>query len=157
MIWGRLLTFILKYGTIYQSYIQLRALITQSNLSSYGTAMTAIERKSDLKLTTDTPYLALTGKLWGVYYVNFEDWPRYNGTALYLEAQHTCWWSGDTKDQGISKYDIDLVFQDIPGLPWNVRKSEYVFDFISYGHIDTLWWLKKVLFEDKWSLPIALH
>ena len=45
--------------------------------------MTAAERKSDFKLTTDTPYLALTGDLWGVYYENFEEnWPRYNGTAL---------------------------------------------------------------------------
>ena len=32
-----------------------------------GTTMTAAERQSDLKLTTDIPYLALTGELWGVY------------------------------------------------------------------------------------------
>ena len=38
--------------------------------------------------TTDTPYLALTGELWGVYYENFEEtWPRYNGITLYL-----IWW-----------------------------------------------------------------
>ena len=46
--------------------------------------MTATEHKSYFKLTTDTPYLSLTGELWGVYYDNFkENWPRYNGTALY--------------------------------------------------------------------------
>ena len=45
--------------------------------------MTATELKSDFKLKTDTPYLALTGELWGVCYENFEEnWPRYNGTAL---------------------------------------------------------------------------
>ena len=33
----------------------------------------------------DTPYLALTGELWGVYCEDFgETWPRYNGTALYM-------------------------------------------------------------------------
>ena len=45
--------------------------------------MTATECESDFKLTTDTPYLALTGELWGVYYENFEEkWPPY--TILYL-------------------------------------------------------------------------
>ena len=40
--------------------------------------------KSDLKLTADTPYLTLMGKLWGVYYENSEEnWLWYNGTTLY--------------------------------------------------------------------------
>ena len=30
--------------------------------------MTAAERKSDFKFTTDTPYFTLTGELWGVYW-----------------------------------------------------------------------------------------
>ena len=46
--------------------------------------MAAAEHQSDSELTKDTTYLALTGKLWGVY---CEDWgengSRYNGTALY--------------------------------------------------------------------------
>ena len=47
--------------------------------------LTVREHKSDFKLTTDIPYLALTGELWGVYYENFEEnWLRYNGTALYF-------------------------------------------------------------------------
>ena len=52
---------------------------------TYGTVKTATECKSDFKfLTTDTPYLALTGELWGLYYENFEEnWRRYNGTARY--------------------------------------------------------------------------
>ena len=46
--------------------------------------MTGAELKSDLKLTTDTHYLALMGELWGVYCKDFgENWPCYNGTALY--------------------------------------------------------------------------
>ena len=46
--------------------------------------MTGAELKSDFKLTTGTPYLALMGELWGVYCEDFvESWPRNNGTALY--------------------------------------------------------------------------
>ena len=42
--------------------------------------------KSWLEYTEDTPYLALTDDLWGVCRKNFEEnWPYYNGTALYME------------------------------------------------------------------------
>ena len=41
--------------------------------------MTAAERKSDFKLTTDTPYLAI----WSVCCEELgEDWARYNGILL---------------------------------------------------------------------------
>ena len=47
--------------------------------------MTAAERNSYFELKTDTPYLALTGELWGEYYVNCEEnWPRHDGTALHM-------------------------------------------------------------------------
>ena len=48
--------------------------------------MTAAERISGLQTHNNTPYLALTGELWGVCYEDFEkkNWPRYNGIALYL-------------------------------------------------------------------------
>ena len=43
------------------------------------------ESESDIRITTDTPYLALTDELWSVYFENFgENWLRYNGTARYL-------------------------------------------------------------------------
>ena len=46
--------------------------------------MTAAELKSNFKLTTVTPYLTLTGEIWGVYYEDLrENWLQYNGTALY--------------------------------------------------------------------------
>ena len=45
-----------------------------------------VERESDIRITTDTPYLALTGELWGVFCEDFgENWPRYNGIALYTD------------------------------------------------------------------------
>ena len=43
------------------------------------------EYESDAGSTKDTPYLALMGELWGVFCGYFwENWPRYNGTALYI-------------------------------------------------------------------------
>ena len=44
-----------------------------------------VESESDFKITPDTPYLALTRELWGIYCEDFEEkWLRYNGTALYM-------------------------------------------------------------------------
>ena len=49
--------------------------------------MTKVENDTDFELTLDTPYLALTGEIWCVYrdYVE-ENWPRDNGTALYINS-----------------------------------------------------------------------
>ena len=47
--------------------------------------MTVAESESDIRITRNAPYLALTGKLWSVYCEDFGgNWPRYNGTTLYL-------------------------------------------------------------------------
>ena len=47
--------------------------------------MTGSEYLSDFKLTKDTPYLTLIGELRGVFYEYLqENWPHYNGTALYI-------------------------------------------------------------------------
>ena len=47
--------------------------------------MAAAEHKSENELIKDTPYPALTGELWVVCYEALgENWPRYNGTALYV-------------------------------------------------------------------------
>ena len=48
-------------------------------------AITAAKQQTDIELTKETPYLALTGEIWGVYYDTFrENWPRYNGIVLYI-------------------------------------------------------------------------
>ena len=53
--------------------------------------MTATECKSDFKLTTHTPYLALTGELWGLCYENFEKIDRVTTAphVLYMELQNS--------------------------------------------------------------------
>ena len=46
--------------------------------------MTLAEHKSDIRLTKDTPYRALVGELWDVYYEDFgENWLLYSGITLY--------------------------------------------------------------------------
>ena len=56
---------------------------------TYDTVITVAEIGSDIRITTDSLYLALTGDLWGAYCEDFrENWPRYNGTALYMLTWH---------------------------------------------------------------------
>ena len=52
------------------------------------------ESESDIRITTDTTYFALTVELWGVYCEDFgENWPCYNSTALYHHyvCSHNAW------------------------------------------------------------------
>ena len=43
-----------------------------------------VKFRSDLAFTNDTPYLALTGEIWGVFNEFFsENWPRYIESVLY--------------------------------------------------------------------------
>ena len=48
---------------------------------------TEAEYQSDAGFTNDTPYLALTGELWGIFceYL-WENWLCYSGTALYFQV-----------------------------------------------------------------------
>ena len=53
-------------------------------MTLYTNGVTEAEYKSEFEHTKDTPYFALTGEIWGVFCEDFEEnWPRYNGTALY--------------------------------------------------------------------------
>ena len=52
---------------------------------AHNTPLTAAEIESKFKLTTDTTYQALKAELWGVCCEEIsENWPRYNGTHLYI-------------------------------------------------------------------------
>ena len=60
------------------------------------TSMTAPEPKSDFKLTTDTPYLALTSELWGVYCDDLGE--NYNGIiALHMKSYHLKQWGSSSQ------------------------------------------------------------
>ena len=72
--------------------IQSCAVKTRSNITWYCTqhSGTEAEYQSKAEPTKDTPYLALTGELWGVFRELFgENWPHYGGTALYW-PYHNC-------------------------------------------------------------------
>ena len=52
--------------------------------SAHSSTITIVKPQSDLALTIETPYLNLTGELWGVFRELFkEKWPRYIESALY--------------------------------------------------------------------------
>ena len=52
---------------------------------SYSTALTEAVYKSEGYIINYTPYLTLTGKVWGVFCEDsVEYWPRYNIAALNL-------------------------------------------------------------------------
>ena len=57
---------------------------------TYGTVIiVAAESESNFRIKMDTPYLVLTGELWGVYCEDFgEDLPRYDGNTLYKVLDH---------------------------------------------------------------------
>ena len=56
----------------------------QNELNS--TSIIEALHESELVLTKETPYLTLTGELWGVYCEEFqENWLSYNATALHMD------------------------------------------------------------------------
>ena len=68
-------------------HIQSSAVITQFDIAWYCTQHCRSWGRISIRGLTPTrhPYLVLTGELWGVFHEYFEEnWPRYNGTALYL-------------------------------------------------------------------------
>ena len=58
-----------KEAWIYSQMLLLSGLIYHE--STYNTAITVKERESDVRITTVTPYLALTGELWCAYCEDF--------------------------------------------------------------------------------------
>ena len=75
--------------------------------------MTVGELRSDLLLTTDTPYLALTGELWGVCCKDIgENWLRYKSTALYFETTDS-----DNTDKAGTQMQTQLALVDIKPRP----------------------------------------
>ena len=71
----------------WEKKIQLGAVITWSNIVRYYIHNYTNWDRISIRcwITKDTPYLALTGELRGIFceYM-WENWPRYNGTALYI-------------------------------------------------------------------------
>ena len=74
-----------------KKYSQVLFNAAQCNIV-YSTLVTMAEDESECVFTICTPYLAFMGELSGVYCDEFgENWPRYNGTALYHEKLSTYW------------------------------------------------------------------
>ena len=94
-----------------------------------STAVTEAEHNSDIKPTTDTPYLALMGELWGVYCEDLgENWLCYNGTTLYgLSWQKTGWNQLSMLVHSFPAWTLH------PGIPSSLRipTCKYIYDLFS--------------------------
>ena len=82
-IWNRLeKSFIIRIAQLYRLSIY-RGHIQHDCVHSPTIIMTKL--RSNFALTNSTPYLTLTGKLWGVFRELFEEkWPRYIEIAQYF-------------------------------------------------------------------------
>ena len=70
------------------------------------------ENNSDFRITTDTPYLALSGELWGVYREDIGDNPpHYNGATLCLciNSLKSSYLNVDVMFGGEDRVDVALV------------------------------------------------
>ena len=77
--------------------------------------------KSEFKVTKDTPYLALTGELYGVCCEDIsENWPRYNGSALYNETW-TLWRSVAIAGNQVIHYTCNII------VTLKIASNEYIF------------------------------
>ena len=78
----------ISYARNYNNHIQSSAVITRANITSFSIwYYNEFKYASDVIFTEDTPYLALTGELRGVFCKDFgKNWPRFNDTALYIES-----------------------------------------------------------------------
>ena len=54
--------------------------------------MTVAEHESEFKLIADTPYLAVTGELWGVYYENFGEINLLRPSDTYMRQYTSHHW-----------------------------------------------------------------
>ena len=78
---------------------------------------TGVGYQSDAWPTKDTPYLALTGELWGVLceYL-WENWPCYKGIALYLAVAAAHAGENDLPFHLFTALPPDLLLRDMPKL-----------------------------------------
>ena len=70
-------------------YVQSSAVMTRSIAVRYCITIvgTQVEYQSGDKATKGTPYLAMTSEIWAVFCeYSWENWPRYNGSTLYLRG-----------------------------------------------------------------------
>ena len=77
-------------GHIYKKWkykVQWRPFIARFIIASilYSSILISLHNMLPFELTKDTPYLALSGELWSVFYEYFNrNWPCYKGFLLYL-------------------------------------------------------------------------
>ena len=85
------------------------------NAVQYNMILHRSTHESEFAFITDSPYLALMGELWGVCCCEEfgENWPRYNGTALYFVVLPYTWNTGDQELEPGNEFAIFGAQTDI--------------------------------------------
>ena len=67
------------------------------------------------ELTKDTPYLALSGELWSVFYEYFnKNWSCYKGFLLYIHTASWCCWLIVLTVSGITSIHTSYIIWYLP-------------------------------------------
>ena len=79
-----ILTFSLKKNAFESVVCKTAVILSRPQcVNAYSTVVLDAEHASKFEFTTDTQYLTVTGKLWGVYWGNlWKNWLHYNGAKL---------------------------------------------------------------------------
>ena len=95
--------------------------------------MTPAEPKADFKFTTDTPYFALTGELWGLCCEDLgENWPRYFDTILYFQPLcavfrvFAIWFVASAWSIRVSFVGACLIWIDMKWSIWEIRHTHLI-------------------------------
>ena len=90
--------------------------------------------------TKDTPYLALTGELWGVFceYL-WENWSRYNSTTVYSQGESLAPLWGGKCSALLAPADLwpIITIPSIPNVGW--RQHQHA------NHAQTEWGLNHIV------------
>ena len=91
--------------------------VQQKHDIAFSTAVIEPQHKLEFELTNITPYLALTGELWGIYCTDLgENKPNYNDTAPYIPC-----------------YDVTLLYIILSSLCYAYTQSYYDSYFVDIG------------------------
>ena len=110
-------------------------------------AGTQAEYQSDAGSTKHTPYLTLTGEIWGVFCGYFfwggGNWQRYNGTALYLarwisilRKSQYLYWAGAQKTLTCMSFD-----NRFPATPYITNPAWVFYNTCHTVNIPLSWWM----------------
>ena len=125
--------------------IQWRPFIARFIIANilYSSILVSLHNMLHFELTKDTPYLALSGELWSVFYEYFNrNWPCYKGFLLYGVCCHPA--------QHLWSLPVQLCECQLPPMLWRMAEVTDI-SGSKLGHHWFNWTL-----ENKYQLVVIL-